>query len=285
MINDVYTGCRALFDHAISSELHKFLLICLFVIVPLLRTILSILKSQHNLRVLHSSSKPIPKKLRTILHKLCIPEKSVIVISHSLHDAFTHGFFNKKIIVSSQLIKRLTPRQLEAVILHEQKHVLNFHSVYLLITEMLVQTFFFIPLLSDLATLVKVSIEKQADNHAVSIQKTSTFIKRSLKKSLQQSHTTGVFPQFSYQVIDLRLNNLVGKQSRFEFNFRKACISGVSVILLAVFFKFTADSVLARTVGEKINCEVFECAYQCVSQELIPHKKPMTPAYFSPATF
>lgn len=285
MIEEVYTGCKALFDHAISSQSLKIGLISLFIIVPLVRIILSVIKSQKNLYSLHGDAKHMPIKLKRIVKKHGISEENVVVIGDSQHTVFTLGFFNKKIIISTQLIARLTPRQLEAVILHEQRHVLSPHSIYLLLTEVIVQTFFFIPLFSDIATFVKVKLEKQADNHAISIQKTTRFIKRSLRKSLQEPFPTSVFPQFSYQVIDQRLDNLVNKKSGFRLDARRTGISFVSVLLIGIFFNFVTNSVMAQTVGEKINCKVFECAYQCVSRELLPNNPQMSPAYFSPATF
>lgn len=81
--------------------------------------------------------------------------------------AFCAGFLHPRIHVTSGLIERLTLHQLQAVLLHEEYHRQQKDPLRLLLVGGARSGLFFLPAVREWASIVKASIEIEADRFAI----------------------------------------------------------------------------------------------------------------------
>lgn len=91
----------------------------------------------------------------------------VDVIEHPAPIAFCHGFLRPRICLSSGLARLLTPRELDAVLLHEEHHRRRHDPLLLLVTGALAHALAFIPTLRDMQLRYDAVKEFEADAAAV----------------------------------------------------------------------------------------------------------------------
>ena len=170
-------------------------------------------------------------KLDTLLLKHNIQQDVFRIVESNKLIAYTFGIFKPKIIISSLLLEKLTPNQLEAVILHEEFHIKNWHTMWLLITRMISSFFFFIPIIRYLYNQIKVEFEVTADAYVESIQKTNRYLRQAIVLNLE--YKTNSFTYFSSSPIEKRIEYLVKKKYTLEqISFWQFSLSIVSLLLM-----------------------------------------------------
>jgi len=269
LVEKTLSGCIAVYNYASNSNLLSSLLVIIFILIPFIKVFSSILKTHLNLKKIESScSQSLPIKLQKIinLHKL---NSGLFLIScRKDFTAVSVGIITKRIVFSKNIIDKLSLKELESVVLHELYHTNFYHSAILFITELFAKTLFFFPLLVDIQEVVKLELEKSADKYAVSIQKTSKYLRRSLKKVII-NNDYGFYPKFSYIVIENRINNLNNQNSNYIFNLKRLYGTLTVLLVFLVLLLLNNKYAMASTMEEKISCSVFECVKQCVSDEII----------------
>lgn len=270
IIEHTISGCIAVYNYMYGSVwLNSFYLI-VFILLPLIKVLLSIFRTfnkVHNIKV--NCSQKIPKKLKKIIKSNNLDEALFLISCEKNFTAVSIGFLSKKIILSRRLISKLSLKELESVVLHELFHTRFHHSSFLFLSEVITNTLFFFPILKDLQIFIKSEQEKSADAYAVSIQKTSKYIKQSLKKVISQENNYGFFPRFSYLVIEQRIDKLNFKKRKISFNLKRIFLSFLTFLLFSFIFLINKNYAMAITMEEKISCNIFNCVRECVSQEII----------------
>lgn len=268
-IEQALSSCRAIFDYASSPKLATSLFIVFFVLFPLIKVIATILKTFKKTNLIKQNcNKWIPKKLANILTKHQLDANLFLVSCDAGFTAVSVGFFSKKVILSKRLIQKLSQKELEAIVLHEMHHGKYNHSLVLFFTELIVSTFFFLPAFKDLQEYIEYLLEKSADQHAVSLQRTTKYIKKSLRKVIISENNFGIFPKFSYQIIDQRIDNLNLRKTKLQMNKKRLYTSFSILIVFFVLFLLNKKYAMAQSVEQKITCNIFSCVYNCVAHEL-----------------
>ncbi len=81
--------------------------------------------------------------------------------------AFTYGWLQPRVCLSTALIERLVDDELEAVLYHEAWHVLRRDPLRLIVVKLFNDAFFFVPDLARLAHLHSLTVEIAADRYVV----------------------------------------------------------------------------------------------------------------------
>jgi len=177
-----------------------------------------------------------------------LPE--IRVVSARSSQAFSLGFLRRHIYISSSLINRISTKELEAIILHEYKHVKDFDGLKLFIAFIIETSLSFIPSMREFTISMRIDRELQADKFAVSIQKTNRHVLSSLKKIL--SSPNEVQPHFvprfaAADLLDARIALLVDRKNTY-----KKSLSKMRLILSLFSLSFIAYLVLTPVHAAEI---------------------------------
>ena len=259
--------CRQLATTFFSSGSHfvGLILIVLTLLVAgifISKTLFSFMKTQKRIKILLASkSNIIPRKLQSVLEKINIDEETVVVIQKQSSYAFNYGVRSQKILISEGLIKKLTTKQLEAVVLHELYHLENKHSLLLILSEIISSTLFFLPLVKEINNKMKIVFEKEADVFTSSIQGKDIYLNQALLKVSYSK--IFVYPSFS-------------KRNSHKFTRVSVLSSFVVVMLALILFLFpTRTHAIHSTVfSYSVDaCSETQCETHCptdnMSQESI----------------
>ncbi len=105
-------------------------------------------------------------QIKFLLNRLDLQNKVYIFSSQKLL-AFCFGIRNPKIYVSTKILSTMTPKELEAILLHEKYHLENKDNFILLFAHTTSMLFPFFPLLSDLIHQYRIKREIEADRLAI----------------------------------------------------------------------------------------------------------------------
>lgn len=263
------SSCRAIFDHAFGSQILRILLFSIFVLFPMLKIAATIIRTKR--KVDSMNVRPL-RKLSSELQSMFGENKlnkSLFLVSSNQHFlAFSTGFFSRKIVISTFLLKNFTVKEIEAIVLHELYHVRAFHALFLFISELCMHFFFYFPFFQDIHLQIRARFEMSADAYATKVQQTKQHIKSSLKKALLFDSSLRFLPQFSYQIIDQRIDTLNSQKRRFTVNpFRLTTSFFVFVLFLTVFL-LNKRYAMASVMEETISCGLFDCVRNCMAYEL-----------------
>ncbi len=176
---------------------------------------------QYKKLITRFSSRPRVKKNNKIselqLKYPFLPKIYIVASKESI--AFSLGFIRRNIYISSSLIESMSEKELEAVVLHEYKHVKDFDSLKLFIA-FIIETFLsFIPSMKEFTISMRIDREIEADGFAVSIQKTNSYVLSSLKKflSFDHAHQPHFIPRFApADLFDARIASLTRERHSYK---------------------------------------------------------------------
>lgn len=106
--------------------------------------------------------------------------RDVVCFADARAFAYCRGFLRPRIWISSGALRRLRRRELEAVLLHEDFHRRQRDPLRILISRVLGQILYAIPLIGLLAARFEVAKELDADRAAVQAQGTTRYLARAL---------------------------------------------------------------------------------------------------------
>ncbi len=156
------------------------------------------------------------------------------IVQSSKTFAFCFGIIKPNIYLSSTLVKQMTKRELEAIVLHEKYHIEHRDSSIMLIANTLSFLFPFFPILNEYTRSYKIQREIAADRQAIKTMGTDVFIATILKKlllvpSLQLSTATSIGDAHTLLP---RIYALAGKHYNNRFSLNKILISTASSVVL-----------------------------------------------------
>lgn len=192
-------------------------------------------------------------KLRQAIHNTPLKTEQVITLKDTHEYAFTAGYFNQKIYISTCLIESLTQKQIEAVLLHEYYHLSHRH-IWLKSSAGVIQgIIFYIPIMTDLIEHLSFYLERAADEFVLSSQGTNQHLKMALARTFKSPKYSRAIPHISGYLLEQRVNALVGDKQLLSYgSFR--LISSVLVIVFAFLVYSIAPNILhASNEDDKLN--------------------------------
>lgn len=253
--------CQQIFPTFFSSGVHFIglalvALTLLVAVVFCVKTLFSLVKTQRKIDdLLKYKSEAVPKKLHKVLEKINLQEDKVVVINKNTSHAFNYGFMSRKIVFSKGLIDKLSPDELEAVVLHEIYHLESKHSLLLIVSEIASSTLFFLPLAREISNRMKVVFEKQADAFAESIQGSNSNLNMALLKV--PNSRIQFYPSFS-----MRRQHEISRKSVFG--------SVLAVFVAVSLFLFPVD-IHANDLAPELKgseCTQTQCTTHCPTDNM-----------------
>ncbi len=240
--------------------------------IGFLSFIVQLIKTRIFLRKLLLNRINISSGLAKTLETLNLTNKVILIKDKNLF-SFCCGIFSPFIIVTTNLVRSLSDKELESVLLHEQSHMVSRDPIKVLIGKTFSSMFFFLPLFRELHKNIEGTCELLADQWTITHQQNSTFLRNALKKIL-------VFPQKSMNFVsnasgpdyfEIRINRLVNPGAKHKF--RLSLISVFSALLFILVSWFLLQTpVSAFHMNSKVN------SMQC-------HSNTQKPASYIPIHF
>jgi Zn-dependent protease with chaperone function len=243
----------------------------------ILKVSFSFIKTQTKLsQVVGRRTLNLPQKIKPLLLKHGILESEIVVVRSPQRFAYTIGFLSPQIILSTSLILALTPKELEAVILHEQYHLKQSHPLLFFIGEIVSSILFLLPIFEEFFNQMKFRFEVEADGFVLKNQRTSRYLLSSLQ-TITSSPIQRYYPNFAAYALEDRvglLNHHLPKQH--VFSVRNFTVSLVVVLLSLVIFRVpvNADETLNAQFGNACDA-TFTCSETCPSDRKSPMSSPV----------
>jgi Zn-dependent protease with chaperone function len=122
---------------------------------------------QYTQQFFHIAQVSFPSPIQELIANLEIDISKIILIESSLPIAFCFGFVRPRICVSTGLLDALSTSQLRATLCHEDFHCQRFDPLRILLVEAISTALFFLPVVKEWRSLVKIRLELDADAYAV----------------------------------------------------------------------------------------------------------------------
>jgi Zn-dependent protease with chaperone function len=214
-------------------------------------------------------------KLQSLLGNMSLKSSQIIVVETREHIALNYGLIRPKIVLSSGLIKDLSKKELEAVILHELYHQKRSHVLLFLLAETSRSLLFFVPVIGTLVNNIKLKSEIRADDYAAEFQGTKKYLRMALVKTLNSTPYIYLYPNFSSSLLEQRVTGLTSKELIISVSRREVFYSSIVILLLVGMF-LIPNSAHAHTDYSEFNGQSSCENTQTVRQTLITN---MTPAF------
>lgn len=154
--------------------------------------------------------------------------------------AFCAGLFRPRVYISSGAMTTLDEPALNAVLLHEQRHVRRYDPLWLATGRVLGRALFFVPGLRRLAAQQEALAELSADESAIdAAPENRSALARAMLSFAEESDSgevAGIDPA--------RVDHLLGEPPRMPFP-ALLCLAGLSVLALIVAIAFLAGQLAA----------------------------------------
>ena len=216
----------------------------------------------------------IPKKLVSAIAILGLTNKVTLVKNKGLF-SFCYGILSPRIVMTTALIEFLTPKELEAVLLHEQSHLLSRDTIKILVGKTFSSMFFFLPVFRELHKDTEAVNELLADQWVINHQEKTTFLRGALKKIL-------LSPQLNFATVsnasgpdyfEIRIHRLVNPGINHKY--RLSLVSLVTTFLFVFISWFLLQTPVSAFHVDS-QCSVDQsCPKQCdnssVYTQIITH--------------
>jgi len=246
-------GCA---NHLVFSNhpyLFSFLMISFFIIfsfafiviykaVVLRRKTSKFIKNSLQYKRTHLSG-----KLKRVVNKIGL-EGSVIELKESGLNVFCYGLFVPKVCILSRFIHNFSEEELQAILLHEQHHLLSYDPLKFYIIKIISTMFFFVPFLEYFSKKFFALSEMAADDWVIKKMKEKSSLARVVYKTLEMSERMAlgqglIVPLFD-DITEERVNKLI--DDKYVLNIK--LLSSRLVVFLGVFiFSISAYSFLVLT--------------------------------------
>ncbi len=207
----------------------------------LLSFLVQLIKTHIFLKKLLVKKIPVSRVLARILETLKLTKRVVLVKDDNLF-SFCCGIFSPFIVVSTGLVRSLTAKELEAVLLHEQSHLISRDPGKVLLGKTFSSMFFFLPIFRELHKNTEAVNELLADQWAISHQENSTFLRRALKKILAapEVNLAAVSNASGPDYFEIRIHRLLDPGTKHKL--RPSSVSLVTTFLFILVSWFSLQT-------------------------------------------
>lgn len=236
--------------------------------IGLLSFLVQLLKTRIFLRKLLIKRINMSSDLEKTLRALNLVEKVILVKDKNLF-SFCCGIFSPSIVVSTGLVKSLTDKELEAVLLHEQSHLISRDPIKVLLGKTFSSMFFFLPIFRELNKNIEAVNELLADQWTISRQENPAFLRGALKKILAapQLNLAAVSSVSGPDYFEIRIHRLINPGTKHKFRLSKSSLLTTFLFVLVSWFLLQTP-VSAFHMDSMDNSSYFLCsAEQSCSQQ------------------
>ncbi len=186
-LDHVLYSCREAMSGLTISLPHSFpsvfvLMLFFIVLVGLSLLTYQVYKTKIFLRRILKTRIATPRIVNNIASELGI-SKQVDVVKNNTYSSFCYGLIFPRICLSLNLVNSLTDGELKAVLTHESYHLKNRDPLKILLSQVAISMFFFVPVLRDFHKYFILTKELAADQLAVRTKSTKD-LKTALTKCL-----------------------------------------------------------------------------------------------------
>lgn len=259
-------NCKALAELISTNEFQNliyvsFAVISFFFAVFLFKTISIFGKSRRFASKLSFDANH-PEKLIYLLEKLNLRDKTLIFKSNKLA-AFCYGLKSPKIYLSSSMANLANEQEIEAVLRHEQYHLLRKDTIVVFLTHLIHSMFGFLPGFSRIIQNIHVQREIKADIFAVKYLGDKRPLLSVIKKILEEPKGNFAFiPSVSnYDILEPRIYALTREDFKYKrINMVQVTFSILMLILMwiAVLMPVFAHETYSESTSAKLLCPNLE---------------------------
>lgn len=198
-----------------------------------------------------------PARVQSLLATHNLSVENIVYLNLTATHAFCLGFWRPRIWLTAGIVDLLTDEELTAVLVHEDYHCRRRDPLRLLISRALKSTFFFLPLVRDLANFVELQQEIAADQSVIEYLGDDLPLLCSLQKLLtqgiQETRLAGA-TLTPFNITEARLRRLVYPSQSTPFSWRNTIANGlinigVAVFLYGVFLLSTQPVIKHQEIG------------------------------------
>lgn len=195
-----------------------------------------------------------PKSVISLEKKYFLHKKIIIFRNQKLL-AFCMGILKPKIFISSEVLKRMTYREIEAIILHERQHIIGKDNLVMIFLNLVKTSFFFFPVVTDFVNNLEIQREIKADQSVVKETGRKINIISALRKIIESKPNYVYANAFSESFsIEPRVHSLIGKGSNlFPFKYGSIVIS-LSVLLFLMNLTLSRIEIHPQTNSSTMLC-------------------------------
>ena len=189
----ISNSCQTLIQLVSKSELHNLVYLSLFLITLaaclVFIKVVSIYFFSQRLSQKLENHIPPTKKLSVVLKKLDLEYKTYLVGSDKLF-AFCFGFISPKIYISSSMVSVANRPELEAVLRHEQYHLLHKDTFIMFGISIIKFVLAFVPGAANFVRNININLEIKADIYAAKSLGEKRPLLSIMKKVLKKPQST-----------------------------------------------------------------------------------------------
>jgi|GEM_PF-2133139 len=199
----------------------------------------------------------ISEKIRKVATSLNLQDK-IFETRESSPIVFCYGFFSPKICISSALVKRLSEKELKAVLLHEKHHLIHHETIKLFVVKTISTSLFFIPGIKALSNQYHKLSEVSADEWAIRNSDNKSYLARAMYKVLRLREGPGQQGNLAVAsfglIIEERINkitddNYVIKINIIKSNFLLNSFAMLAIVFVFIFILSTSNMAIAEQVN------------------------------------
>jgi beta-lactamase regulating signal transducer with metallopeptidase domain len=273
-INHVSYYCQSLLNSQMNPIPYYLSIIPIFVLFLILAiTIFKFLIFTAKVEYLKHTLKgkiTVEKSISNLIKDLNLEEKTIVIKANEKF-AYCLGIKSPKIYISTGIISRLSKKELEAVLRHEQYHLENYDTFTMIIASVVHSLFPFFPILEDLIKKYRIEREIKADKFAIQHLGESSTLISALKKVLSFP-TTGnalITAMADQDTLEPRIFSLIKKDVKYPFQLRNLFITIFSSL---VIFGFTVSPVQAQEIHHDehdllLICTNISCMNSCINND------------------
>ena len=216
---NIFNFCVSLFEkgtfayYAILIIVNAYIFYTVFMICKkIVQQILVLHSFQSRIQPLMNKGKS--QQLNQIFNR---KNDDIVVINHKHPLAFTFGFSNPVIVLSTTLIEMLDSKEIEAVIYHETSHQRYYDGIKVFILQIISESIWYIPLTRWSYQNYRIMIELVADEYAINRMGSELGLGSALLKLIKKqlkvnSNLTPAIVHFADSTVDYRLQQLINPQ-------------------------------------------------------------------------
>ncbi len=212
------------------------LLLFLIIGIGLLLLALQIYKTRMFVNKIIKNRIGTPNAVEKIASGIGISGKIIVVKGNNM-SSFCFGLINPEIVLSKKLIDALTNTEIKAVLLHESYHLKNRDPLKILLSQVTISIFFFVPILKDFHKYYSLSKEISADRMVIQHQALAE-LKSALLKTISNGapKISGVASFAGEGMLEERIRALTNNKSRVGL---ELSVLNVTVSLFVLVFAFS----------------------------------------------
>lgn len=288
--------CQAMLSNIVFTLPHSFpsifvLALSLVMLVGFSLLVFQLSKTTLFIRKVLKNKIITPKKISDLSLELGIQDSLDVVKSKEL-SSFCYGYINPRICLSTSLVKSLGVGELKAVLLHESYHLKHRDPLKILLSQVAVTMFFFVPLLKDFHNHYALSKEISADQLAIKF-KGLKGLRSALVKVFNYSNPnlSAVTAFAGESNLESRIRVLADQKSKLGIKISKVKLL---VSFLVLMFTLVLLNLPVYAIEMEENHHTYficnygdECVLACSKGEAtteVPFstQKPFTPTNYSP---